>query len=68
MKTDENVGKVRTLVRIDNCLGIRMIPEELNMDKEMVRQILAANLNMKKVCQNGPKECASFRLENKCQQ
>jgi hypothetical protein len=24
MKTDENVEKVRTLVRTDHCLGIRM--------------------------------------------
>jgi DNA-directed RNA polymerase sigma subunit (sigma70/sigma32) len=49
MKTDENVVKVRTLVRTDHCLGIRMIAEELNVDKEMMRQILV-NLNMKSVC------------------
>jgi len=35
MKTDENVEKARTLVRADHCLGIRMIAEELNLDKEM---------------------------------
>jgi hypothetical protein len=34
MKTDENVEKARTLVRADHCLGIRMIAEELNLDKE----------------------------------
>jgi bacterioferritin (cytochrome b1) len=50
MKTDENVGKVRTLVRTDYHLGIRMIAEELNMNKEMVRQILTTNLNVEKVC------------------
>jgi len=35
-KTDENVEKVRTLVRTDR-LGIRMIAEGLNMDKETGR-------------------------------
>jgi hypothetical protein len=34
MKTDENMEKVRTLVRTDHHLGIRMIMEELNMDRE----------------------------------
>jgi hypothetical protein len=38
MKTDKNVDKVRTLVRNDRHLSIRMIAEELNMDKETVRQ------------------------------
>jgi hypothetical protein len=48
MKTDENVEKVRTLVRNDRRLSIRMIAEELNVDKETVRQILTENLKMKK--------------------
>jgi GTP-binding protein EngB required for normal cell division len=57
---DENVEKERTLVRTDHYLGIRMTAEELNMDKEMVRQILTTNLNMKKVCTKmDPKESAS---------
>jgi hypothetical protein len=47
MKTDDSVEKVRTLVRRDRRLDIIMIAEELNMDKEMVRQILTTNLNMK---------------------
>jgi Mn-dependent DtxR family transcriptional regulator len=57
MKTDENVDKVRTLVRNDSHLSIRMIAEELNVDKETVRQILTESLKMKKsVCQEGSKE------------
>jgi hypothetical protein len=48
MKTDENVDKVRTLVRNDRRLSIRMIAEELNVDKETVRQILTENLKMRK--------------------
>jgi orotate phosphoribosyltransferase-like protein len=50
MKTDENVDKVRTLVRNDRRLSIGMIAEEFNVDKETVRQILTENLKMKKVC------------------
>jgi hypothetical protein len=50
MKTDENVDKVRTLVRNDRLLSIRMIAEELNVDKETIRQILTENLKMKTVC------------------
>jgi DNA-directed RNA polymerase sigma subunit (sigma70/sigma32) len=50
MKLDENVGKVRTLVRNYRRLSIRMIAEELNVDKETVRQILTENLKMIKVC------------------
>jgi hypothetical protein len=37
IKTDENMKKVQTLVRTGH-LGIKMIAEELNMDKEMPRQ------------------------------
>jgi Mn-dependent DtxR family transcriptional regulator len=48
MKTDETVDKVRTLVRNDHRLSIRMIAEELNVDKETVRQILTENLKIKK--------------------
>jgi DNA-directed RNA polymerase sigma subunit (sigma70/sigma32) len=47
MKTDENVDKVRTLVRNDRRLSIRMVADELNVDKETVRQILTENLKMK---------------------
>jgi hypothetical protein len=60
MKTDENVEKVRTSVRTDHCIANRMRAEEMSMDKGMVRQILTTNLNMKEVCQNGPKELPGF--------
>jgi hypothetical protein len=49
MKADENVEKVRTFVRTDCHLSIRMIAEKLNVDKGMVKEILTTNLNMKKV-------------------
>jgi hypothetical protein len=44
----ENVENVRTPVRAECYFGIRIIVEELNMDKETVKQILTTNLNMKK--------------------
>jgi hypothetical protein len=71
MKTDENGNKMRTLVR-NNCrLSIRMIAEELNVDKEVVRKILTENLKMKKVCAKMvPKnfsEDQKLNREEKCQ-
>jgi transposase len=45
MKTEENVEKVRTFVKTNGRLGIRMIAEELKMDRETVRRILT-ELNM----------------------
>jgi DNA-directed RNA polymerase sigma subunit (sigma70/sigma32) len=44
---DDNVEKMRTLVRTDHRLTITMIAEEMNLDKEAVRQILTTDLNMK---------------------
>jgi orotate phosphoribosyltransferase-like protein len=39
-RTDENVGKVRKLVRSDRGLSVRMMAEELNLDRETARKIL----------------------------
>jgi Mn-dependent DtxR family transcriptional regulator len=41
VKSNENVEKVKTLLRTDHHLGIKMIAEELNVNKE------TTNLNMK---------------------
>jgi hypothetical protein len=46
MKTDENVEKVRTLCENRSSLGIIITAEELNMDKETMKQIVATNLNI----------------------
>jgi hypothetical protein len=48
-KTDENVEEIRTPVRTENCLGIRMTMQSY-MDKETIRQIPATNMNMRKLC------------------
>ena len=37
--TGENVDRVQTLVRSDRILGVRVIAEELNMNRETVRRL-----------------------------
>jgi len=39
-RTDANVDRERTLVRSDRRLGVRVIAEKLNMNRETVRQIV----------------------------
>ena len=48
-RTDANVDRVRTLVRSDRRLSVRVITEELNMNKETVRQIVKEDLGMRKI-------------------
>ena len=48
--TDTNIEKVRQLVRSDRRLTIRVIANEVRMDKETVRTILVDTLGMRKVC------------------
>jgi hypothetical protein len=45
-RTDANVNRVRTLVHSDRRLGVRLIAEELNMNRDTVRQILTEDLGM----------------------
>jgi hypothetical protein len=47
IETNESVEKVRTLVTRDRRLGIRMIPQEMNMDKERaIIQTSTVNFSM----------------------
>ena len=48
--TDTNIEKVRQLVRSDRRLPIRVIANEVGMDKEMVCTILVDTLGMRKTC------------------
>lgn len=48
-RTAANVDKVRALVRSDRRLSVRMMAEELNINRETVRQILKEDLGMSKV-------------------
>ncbi|XP_045149088.1 protein GVQW3 isoform X2 [Echinops telfairi] len=49
-RTRENIRKVKELACSNRQLTVRMMAEELNLDKETVRLILKENLNMKTVC------------------
>ena len=49
-KTDNNVEKVRALVRSDRRLTVRMIASVLNLNHTTVHQILTEELAMRKVC------------------
>jgi orotate phosphoribosyltransferase-like protein len=44
---DENVVKIRELVWSDRRLTSRMIADELDMSKEIVRKILVQDLGMR---------------------
>lgn len=48
-KTDKNIEKIANLIRTDAGLSVRAIAENVQIDKETVRQILQHNLNMEKV-------------------
>ena len=49
-KTADNIGKVNELVRSDRRLTVRMMAEELNINRESVRIILSEELSMRKMC------------------
>ena len=49
-KTDENVTKVRDLVRSDRRLTVRMISSVLHLNRQTVHEILTFELDMQKIC------------------
>ena len=49
-KTDENVTKVRAVVRSDRRLTVRMIGSELNLNHQTDHDILTEELGMQKTC------------------
>ena len=53
--TEENIAKVRQIVRENRRLIVRSIAEQVNVDRETVRKILTEDLDMRKVVKNGPK-------------
>jgi len=67
-KTNENVTKLRALMRYDRHLTVRMIGSELNLNRQTVHDILTEELSMRKICaklvpkisptnKTKPKEC-----------
>ena len=64
-KTDENVTKVRALVRSDRSLTVRMIGSEFNLNHQTVHDILTEELGMQKICAKlVPKNVAKERKGN----
>jgi len=54
---EENVAIIRQIVCENRRLTIRSIAEQVNIDRETVRKILTADLDMRKVCaKKVPKE------------
>ena len=49
-RTEENIAKVRKIVRENRRLTVRSVTEQVNIDRETVRKILTEDLDMRKVC------------------
>ena len=49
-KTEAIIEKIGEIVRQNRRLSIREIAELINIDKEVIRQILHNNFNMKRAC------------------
>jgi len=49
-KTEENIAKVRQIVRENRRLSVRVVAEQVNIDRETVRKVLTDDLAMSKVC------------------
>jgi len=49
-RTEQNIAKVRQIVRKNRRLAVRSIAEQLNIDRETVREILTEDLDIRKVC------------------
>ena len=48
--TEENLAKIRQIVRENRRLTVRSIAEQVNVDRETVRKILTEDLDMRKMC------------------
>jgi len=56
-RTEENIAKIRQIVRENRRLTVRSVAEQVNIDRETVRKILTEDLDMRKVCAKmDPKE------------
>ena len=49
-KTEESIAKIRQIVCENHQLTVRSIAEQVNIDRETVKQILTEDLDMRKVC------------------
>jgi len=56
-RTEENIAKIRQILRENHRLTVRSIAEQVNIDRETVRKILTEDLDMRKVwAKMAPKE------------
>jgi len=51
-RTEENIAKIRQILRENRRLTVRSIAEQVNIDRETVGKILTEDLDMRKVCAN----------------
>jgi len=49
-RTEENIAKVRQILRKSRRLTVRSIAEQVNVDIETIRKIWTEDLDMRKVC------------------
>jgi len=49
-RAEENIAKIRQIVRENRPLTVRSITEQANIDRETLRKILTEDLDMMKVC------------------
>jgi len=48
--TGDNTARVREIFLVDRKLTVRMIADDVNMNRETVRLVLTEELGMKKIC------------------
>jgi len=49
-RTEENIAKIRQIVRENRRLTVRSIAEQVNVNRVTVRKILTEDIDMRKVC------------------
>jgi len=65
-RTEENIKKVRQILRENRLLTVRSIAEQVNFDRETVRKILTEDLDMRNVCAKMvPKELTEKQKERR---
>jgi len=65
-RTEENIAKVRQILHENPRLNFRSIAEQVNIDRETVRNILTEDVYMRKVCAKMvPKELTEERKKRR---
>jgi len=65
-RTEENIAKVRKILRKNRRLTVRSIAEQVNIDRGTVRKILTEDLDMTKLCAKMvPKELTEVQRQRR---